>query len=191
MEEHRITISRVSGSYEFPADFLIIGAMNPCPCGFFPDRSRCTCTPMQIQNYLNRLSRPILERFDICVEAAPVTFSELEDQNMENEDSAAIRSRVEKAVKIQAHRFQGTNVRTNSCMGQREIQSFCKLKGAERRFARRVYEARGMSARGYHRVLKTARTIADLDGEEWIQKEHLSEAFGYRALEERIWGKKH
>lgn len=191
LEEHRITISRVSGSYEFPADFLIIGAMNPCPCGFFPDRSRCTCTPMQIQNYLNRLSRPILERFDICVEAAPVTFSELEDQNMENEDSAAIRSRVEKAVKIQAHRFQGTNVRTNSCMGQREIQSFCKLKGAERRFARRVYEARGMSARGYHRVLKTARTIADLDGEEWIQKEHLSEAFGYRALEERIWGKKH
>ncbi|MEE0673094.1 MAG: ATP-binding protein, partial [Enterocloster sp.] len=170
---------------------LILGAMNPCPCGFFPDRSRCNCTPVQIQNYLNRLSRPILERFDICVEAAPVTFAELEDQTTENEDSAVIRSRVEKAVKIQATRFQGTDIRNNSCMGQKEIQRFCKLKEPEKRFARRVYEARGISARGYHRVLKTARTIADLAGEEWIQKEHLSEAFGYRALEERIWGQKH
>ena len=191
LEEHRITISRVAGSYEFPADFLILGAMNPCPCGFFPDRSRCNCTPVQIQNYLNRLSRPILERFDICVEAAPVTFAELEDQTTENEDSAVIRSRVEKAVKIQAARFQGTDIRNNSRMGQKEIQRFCKLKEPEKRFARRVYEARGISARGYHRVLKTARTIADLAGEEWIQKEHLSEAFGYRALEERIWGQKH
>ncbi len=190
LEEHRITISRVAGSYEFPADFLVLGAMNPCPCGFFPDRSRCNCTPMQIQNYLNRLSRPILERFDICVEAAPVTFSELESQTMENENSAAIRSRVEKAVKIQAKRFQGTNIRNNSRMGQKEILRFCKLKEPEKHFARRVYEARGISARGYHRVLKTARTIADLAGEEWIQKEHLSEAFGYRALEERIWGQK-
>ncbi len=191
LEEHRITVSRVAGSYEFPADFLILGAMNPCPCGFFPDRSRCTCTPMQIQNYLNRLSRPILERFDICVEAAPVTFSELEGQTMENEDSASIQSRVEKAVKIQTHRFQGTDVRNNSRMGQKEIQQFCKLKEPEKRFARRVYETRGISARGYHRVLKTARTIADLAGEEWIQKEHLSEAFSYRALEERIWGQRH
>lgn len=191
LEEHRITVSRVAGSYEIPADFLILGAMNPCPCGFFPDRSRCSCTPMQIQNYLNRLSRPILERFDICVEAAPVSFLELEDQTMANEDSATIRSRVEKAVKIQNHRFQGTDIHSNSRMGQKEIQRFCQLKEAERRFARKVYEARGISARGYHRVLKTARTIADLAGEEWIQKEHLSEAFGYRALEERIWGQKH
>lgn len=191
LEEHRITVSRVAGSYEFPADFLILGAMNPCPCGFFPDRSRCSCTPMQIQNYLNRLSRPILERFDICVEAAPVSFLELEDQTMANEDSATIRSRVEKAVKIQNHRFQGTDIHSNSRMGQKEIQRFCQLKEAERRFARKVYEARGISARGYHRVLKTARTIADLAGEEWIQREHLSEAFGYRALEERIWGQKH
>mgnify|MGYP002959446942 CR=1 FL=1 len=191
LEDKKIVVSRARYSVEYPANFTLVAAMNPCPCGFFPDRSRCSCTPMQIQNYLNRLSRPILERFDICVEAAPVSFLELEDQTMANEDSATIRSRVEKAVKIQNYRFQGTDIHSNSRMGQKEIQRFCQLKEAERRFARKVYEARGISARGYHRVLKTARTIADLAGEEWIQKEHLSEAFGYRALEERIWGQKH
>ena len=94
-------------------------------------------------------------------------------------------------MKIQNHRFQGTDIHSNSRLGQKEIQRVCQLKEAERRFARKVYDARVIISRGYHRVLKTARTIADLAGEEWIQREHLSEAFGYRALEERIWGQKH
>ena len=142
MEEHRITVSRVAGSYEFPADFLILGAMNPCPCGFFPDRSRCSCTPMQIQNYLNRLSRPILERFDICVEAAPVHFWNWKTRPWQMK--TPLRSAAGwKSSEDTNHRFQGTDIHSNSRMGQKEIQRFCQLKEAERRFARKVYEARG------------------------------------------------
>lgn len=131
LEEHRITVSRVAGSYEFPADFLILGAMNPCPCGSFQTEAGAA-----VHRCRYKLFKPafktILERFDICVEAAPVSFLELEDQTMANEDSATIRSRVEKAVKIQNHRFQGTDIHSNSRMGQKEIQRFCQLKEAER-----------------------------------------------------------
>ncbi len=188
LEERRITVSRVTGTYEFPADFMIVAAMNPCPCGFYPDRSRCSCSELQIHTYLNRISRPILERFDICAEAAPVSFYELNQENAANEDSASIRSRVEMARKIQKKRFEGKKIRFNSRMGQSEIKQFCKLGREEQAFARQVYESRGISARGYHKVLKVARTIADLAGEENIQREHLAEAFGYRTLEEKLWG---
>lgn len=188
LEERRIVISRVWGSCEFPADFLIVGAMNPCPCGFFPDRNRCSCTEAQIQGYLRRLSRPILERFDICVEAAPVSFRELEEAPVENESSELIRTRVEQAAKIQKKRFEGTEIRFNSRMGAAEIRRFCALGDREREFAEKVYEIRGLSARSYHKVLKTARTIADLEGERNIRREHLAEAFGYRTLEGRLWG---
>ena len=189
MEERKIVISRVWGSCEFPADFLIVGAMNPCPCGFFPNRNRCSCTEAQIQGYLRRLSRPILERFDMGVEAAPVSFRELEETPAENESSKEIRTRVERAVKIQKKRFEGTKIRFNSRMGPAEIRRFCPLGEREREFAEKVYEIRGLSARSYHKVLKTARTIADLAGEKNIRREHLAEAFGYRTLEGRLWGR--
>lgn len=190
LEERRIVISRVWGSCEFPADFLIVGAMNPCPCGFFPDRNRCSCTEAQIQGYLRRLSRPVLERFDICAEAAPLSFRDLEEVPAENESSKEIQVRVEQAVKIQRKRFEGTGIRYNSRMGPAEIRRFCSLGEKEREFAEKVYEIRGLSARSYHKVLKTARTIADLAGERDIRREHLAEAFGYRTLEGRLWGRK-
>ena len=189
LEDRKIMISRVWGSCEFPADFLIVGAMNPCPCGFFPDRNRCSCTEAQIQGYLRRLSRPILERFDMGVEAAPVSFRELEETPAENESSKEIRTRVERTVKIQKKRFEGTKIRFNSRMGPAEIRRFCPLGEREREFAEKVYEIRGLSARSYHKVLKTARTIADLAGEKNIRREHLAEAFGYRTLEGRLWGR--
>ena len=184
-----MTITRASGTYELPADFMIAAAMNPCPCGFYPDRSRCSCSEADIRAYLSRLSRPLMDRFDICVEAAPITFDELKQESARNESSASIRSRVERARRRQEERFLGTKIRFNSRMGQREIGRFCRLGREEEAFARKVYEIRQISARGYHKVLKTARTIADLDGTEEIRREHLAEAFGYRTLEERLWGK--
>lgn len=189
LEERQVVVTRVSGSFVFPADFMLVAAMNPCPCGFYPDRSRCNCSEAEIQRYLSRISRPILERFDICVEAVPVTFEELKGRSLENEDSVSIRRRVEAARKIQAHRFQGTGIRFNSRMGTKEIIKFCVLKPQEEAFVKKVYETRGLSARRYHKTLKVARTIADLAGSARIEKEHLAEAFGYSHLEEKLWGR--
>lgn len=188
LEERRVLITRVTGSYEFPADFMLVAALNPCPCGFFPDRSRCSCTEAQIRTYLSRISHPIMDRFDLCAEASALTFQELNEPQGMNESSAVIRSRVEKAVKIQSTRFQNRGIRFNSRMGQKEVKEFCTLGPKEEEFAARVYQARRLSARGYHKVLKVARTIADLEGEKRILKHHLAEAFGYRTLEERLWG---
>lgn len=188
LEERKVIVNRVTGSYEFPADFMVVAALNPCPCGFYPDRSRCSCSEQQVRTYLNRISRPILDRFDICAEAVAVPFGELNRENSENETSAAIKSRVERAGRVQEQRFRGTKIRFNSRMGQREIKEFCRLGRTETEFAQRIYETRGLSVRGYHKVLKVARTIADLDGKEKITREHLAEAFGYRTLEEKLWG---
>lgn len=190
LEERRVTVGRVAGSYEFPADFMIVAALNPCPCGFFPDRSKCRCSEQQVRTYLNRISRPILDRFDICVEISPVAFEQLGQEAKKGESSADIRERIEKARAIQQNRFQGTKIRFNSRMGEREIKQYCNLGKKEMAFASRVYKARNLSVRGYYKVLKVSRTIADLEGQEQIKTEHLAEAFGYRTLEETLWGQK-
>lgn len=128
LEEQRVIVSRVRGSYEFPADFMLCAAMNLCPCGYFPDRSRCRCTPAQVRQYMGRLSRPIMERFDICAEAAPIRYEELRQNAGDNESSAAIRARVERAREIQAARFDGTGIRFNSRMGKGALERFCRLR---------------------------------------------------------------
>jgi len=188
LEERKITVTRVSGNYEFPADFMMVAAMNLCPCGFYPDRSRCNCSENQIRRYLGHISRPLLERFDICAQASPVTFGELNPAQGENEDSATIRQRVEFARKRQEHRFSGTRIRFNSRMGMKEVEQHCGLGAEEKAFAQRIYESGGFSARRYHKALKVARTIADLEDSSDIKKEHLAEALGYGGLEEEIWG---
>ncbi|MCD7991503.1 MAG: YifB family Mg chelatase-like AAA ATPase [Clostridia bacterium] len=188
LEERKITVTRVSGNYEFPADFMMVAAMNLCPCGFYPDRSRCNCSENQIRRYLGHISRPLLERFDICAQASPVTFGELNPAQGENEDSASIRQRVEFARKQQEHRFSGTKIRFNSCMGMKEVEQHCNLGPEEKSFAQRIYESGGFSARRYHKALKVARTIADLEDSRDIKKEHLAEVLGYGGLEEKIWG---
>lgn len=188
LEERKITVTRVSGNYEFPADFMMVAAMNLCPCGFYPDRSRCNCSENQIRRYLGHISRPLLERFDICAQASPVTFGELNPAQGENEDSATIRQRVEFARKRQEHRFSGTGIRFNSRMGMKEVEQHCGLGAEEKAFAQRIYESGGFSARRYHKALKVARTIADLEDSSDIKKEHLAEALGYGGLEEEIWG---
>lgn len=188
LEEHRITVSRLQGTCTYPADFMLVAAMNPCSCGYYPDRSRCTCNELQIRRYLNRISRPLLDRIDICVEAAPVTYQELRMKHM-NESSKQIRERVMKAQRIQRLRFEGTSVLFNSEMGNAEVKQFCALGKEEEALLKKMFSKLQLSARSCNRILKVARTIADLEDSIEIQEKHLSEAFGYRALEEQYWGK--
>ena len=188
MEDRKVTVARVQGTYEFPAHFMLAAALNPCPCGYYPDRQRCTCSELQVRKYLGKISRPLLDRIDLCVEAAPVSYQEIRRQEI-NESSAVIRERVEKARRIQEKRFAGMGIIFNSEMGNREIRQFCRLGDQEETFLQMVFQRLGLSARGCQKLLRVARTIADLDGQEQIQKRHLIEAVGYRDLEERYWGR--
>lgn len=186
LESRKVVLSRVSGKYEFPAKFILVAAMNPCPCGHYPDRNRCHCTRQQVRNYLGRISKPIMDRIDICVEASPVSFEELRDTGFQ-ETSLQIRRRVERARRIQEVRFAGTGIHFNSEMKGEHIRRYCKLEKEDEQFFQRVYQNMNLSARAYTRILKVARTIADLDGQEGIKHEHLCESISYRSLEEKYW----
>ncbi len=186
LEEHIVTVSRVKGSCQFPADFMLAAAMNPCNCGHYPDRNRCSCTDSQIKRYLGKISKPILDRIDICVEAAPLAYEELKAPG-KNEDSRTIRERVERVRLIQKKRFEGSSIYFNSEMGGADIRRHCRLSQADEPFFKQLYQTMGLSPRAYSKILKVARTIADLDGSETIAHEHLCEAIGYRSLEEKYW----
>ncbi len=188
LEERKVTVSRVNYSCTFPADFMLVAAANPCPCGHYPDRNICSCNEAQIRRYLGKISRPLLDRIDICVEAAPVTYQDIKG-NPCNESSADIRKRVEAARDIQQFRFRQSRIFFNSEMGNRDIKKFCVLGDKEDAYFRQVFAGMRLSARGYTRILKVARTIADLAGSEDIKLPHLSEAVAYRGLEERYWGR--
>ncbi len=187
LENRNITISRVRGRYEFPADFMLAVAMNPCPCGYYPDRNRCRCSENQVKRYLSKVSKPILDRIDIYAEASPVGYQELHTKQ-KNETSASIRKRIETARMIQKERFSGTGIYFNSEMSPEMLSQFCQLSEKEERFFQSFFEKMGVSARGYGKILKVARTIADLEGEERIGHSHLCEAISYRRLEEKYWG---
>lgn len=187
MEEHKVTITRIYGNCEFPANFMLAAAMNPCNCGHYPDRNKCNCTESQIKKYLGKVSKPILDRIDICVEAAPTEYEELTSY-VRNEDSGTIRERVEKARKIQEKRFTGMPIYFNSEIRSGDIRRFCTLSEEDEGFLKRLFQTMNLSARAYGKILKVARTIADLDGKEQIMHQHLCEAVGYRSLEEKYWG---
>ena len=186
LEDRQVQIARNSGSYVYPADFMLVGAMNPCPCGFYPDRSRCRCTPYEVKRYLNRVSGPILDRMDICVEALPMAFSDLTTKRKE-ESSARIRERVIAARERQAHRFADTGLHFNADMAAGDVKRYCVLGEAELRYMERMFAALQLSARAYHRILKVARTIADLDGSDRIGEMHLAEAICYRQSDQKYW----
>ncbi len=188
MEEHQVTVSRAYGTFRFPANFMIVAAMNPCKCGYYPDRSRCSCTSQQVQKYLSRISGPLLDRIDLCVEAAPVTYGELRGGGA-SEPSSAIRERVEAARKIQKKRFAGRGIYANGEMKNSEIQAFCGLGEKEEEFLQTAFRKMQLTARGCNKVLKVARTIADLEGTDEIQCRHLAEAFGYREPGAKYWGR--
>lgn len=186
LEDKQVQIARSSGTYVYPADFMLVGAMNPCPCGYYPDMAKCRCTPYEVKRYLGRISGPVLDRMDICVEALPMEFQDLAEHRVQ-ENSAQIRERVVAARERQRKRFTGTNIRFNSEMGTGEVERFCLLEKKEKRFMEKMYHNMQLSARSYHKILKVARTIADLAGSEEIQEIHLAEAVCYRQTDQKYW----
>lgn len=188
LEERSITIARVQGSFCYPADFQLVAAMNPCLCGHYPDRDRCTCTPAQIHRYLGKISRPFLDRIDMCVETAPISYGEM-NSGGENESSARIRARVERARRIQKERFSGNTVRCNGAMSSRQVKQYCRLSKMESRFMESVFQEMQLSARVYDKILKVARTAADLEEHPEIEHRHLCEAISYVRLKEKYWGR--
>lgn len=187
MEEKRITVSRMNGAVEFPADTIVAAAMNPCKCGFYPDMDRCTCSDMQIRRYLSRISGPFLDRIDIGVEV-PRQPPSPPGGRAKGESSAAMRERVIEAAGRQEERLKGTGLRFNSQMKRKQIEEFCRLPETEQRFLNQIYEKYGFSVRGYEKILKTARTLADLDGKKEIGREQLGEAVAFRSFERNYWG---
>ncbi len=187
LEDRQVTISRVQGSCRFPANIMLCAAMNPCRCGYYPDRSRCQCGEGEVRRYLRRISRPLLDRMDLCVEAPPVGYGEI-GGHWENESSRSIRQRVSRAWKIQQERYQGQDIFFNSQLGGKEMKKWCALEKREESMMEKVFAQMGLSARAYHRILRVARTIADLEGSEIIRVSHLGEAVGYRGLEQKFWG---
>lgn len=179
LEDHQIVISRIHGSFVFPAHMMLVAAMNPCPCGFYPDKNRCTCTTREVQQYLGKLSTPLLDRIDICVETAPISYSEARG-DFENESSEQISIRVQDAWNIQKKRFQYSNSISNRDMKNDEIKQYCNLGMQEEAMLQLAYDKMKLSVRGCNRILKVARTIADLDHQATIRTSHLSEAIHLR-----------
>lgn len=186
LEEHRIRITRSRGDYEFPADFLLVAAMNPCPCGHYPDLNRCTCTTPQIQSYLGRISQPFLDRIDICVEAELVQYDDLQNDKGE-ESSLEIRKRIIGARQLQKQRYEKLHILTNAQLGINELNTYCALSGKQKQMMRQAFDKMEMTTRVYHKVLRVARTIADLAGSEDIELCHLREAIGYRTIDKKYW----
>lgn len=183
LEEKKIQIARNQGTYVYPADFMLIAAANPCPCGYYPDRSRCHCSERQIRAYQNKISGPIRDRIDINIAAQAVDIRQLNGRET-SLGSADMRKIVMEARKRQEKRFAGTALKFNSDIPSREIQNYCALGEEEKTYMEKIFYSLNLSARSYHKVVKVARTIADVEGEDRILKCHLAEAVGYRTQEE-------
>lgn len=189
LEDKRVVLSRAYGSVQYPANFMLVCAMNPCPCGFYPDLNKCTCTDTAVQKYLGRVSGPILDRMDICVEAPRVDIQEI-SRAQGGESSAKIRERVMKARERQEARFHGSGYRFNSDISSGDVSQYCKLGWKEEKMLRQIFERMELSARAYHKLLKVARTIADLEDSEQIRQQDLAEAVSYRMTDQKYWSKK-
>jgi magnesium chelatase family protein len=189
LEDGQVTIARVAASLSYPAKFMLIAAMNPCPCGFFGDSVRaCTCSQTQIKHYLQRISGPLLDRIDIHIEAPRLKQDELTRHGGTGESSTCIRKRVVEARKIQSERFAGTHLYCNAHMQPRHIKEWCKVSDDVRDLLKAAITQLSLSARAYDRILKLSRTIADLDQKPDIQLAHVAEALQYRALDRKLWG---
>lgn len=183
LEERQVYIARANSAVTYPSDFMLVCAMNPCPCGYYPDANRCRCTEPQIRRYMGKVSGPVLDRIDLCVELEAVDIADLKTAG-EGESSEQIRKRVMKAREKQQKRFQGTVYRFNADIQAADIETYCPLGKGERQHMEQMCSALGLSVRAYHRILKVARTIADLEGAAEIGVEHLMEASFYRPAQE-------
>lgn len=187
LEERKVTISRAIGSLTYPANFMLVAAMNPCPCGFLGDPvKQCTCTASQIQKYLRKISGPLLDRIDIHIEVPRLNYEKFSSSS--GESSKTIRERVIKAREIQRKRFKERNFYCNGEMTTKDIKKFCKLSSDAENLLLGAFQQLGFSARGYDKILKISRTIADLAGRETIEVEDVAEAIQYRSLDRRFWG---
>jgi len=191
LEDRVINISRAKYTVTYPCSFMFIASMNPCPCGYYnhPDKA-CCCTPGQIMKYLNKISGPLLDRIDLHVEVQPVPFAQL-SQMQPGEPSAVIRERVIKARKIQEERFkEHPGIHCNAQMSEKMLHRFAEPDAASLDMLRMAMERLKLSARAYSRILKVARTIADLAGSEKVQSQHIAEAIGYRSLDRGDWAER-
>lgn len=184
LEDKQIQLSRASGTYVFPAGFILVAAMNPCPCGYYPDMNKCRCTPGEVSHYLHKLSQPLLERIDLCADVPPVNFSQISEEKS-GESSALIRKRVEKARRIQQKRYQNEKICFNGELSGKQIRKYCVLTENAFQVAKNAFELMELSARSYHRILKVSRTIADMEGEELIHTRHVAEALTYKAFDKK------
>jgi len=181
LEDKTVTISRAQGSVSFQASFMLVAASNPCPCGYFGDPVKeCSCTPSMISRYQKRISGPLLDRIDIFVEVPRIEYEKLAEERL-GEDSETVRKRVEAARQIQHKRFRGTKLTCNADMTPVEVREFCKVEPGAQSLLRTATRQLSLSARAFHRILKLARTIANLAGSETIMPSHLAEAIQYRS----------
>ena len=186
MEEGKIHLSRLGHSFEYPAKMMVVGAMNPCRCGFYPDMQKCRCTPLQVQNYLARLSEPLLDRMDLCVEMEKAVFG-LPEIKEKVENSEQIRSRILAARERQERRYRKETISYNSELDGKAIEKYCSLRKNEEVLWRELCEQLELSARGAKRLLRVARTLADLSEREQIQEEDLFEASMYKGISRKYW----
>ena len=184
LEDKQIQLSRASGTYVFPAGFILVAAMNPCPCGYYPDMNKCRCSPGEVSHYLHKLSQPLLERIDLCAEVPPVDCSQISCVKP-GESSAVIRERVERVRQIQSKRYEKEPICFNGELSGKQIQKYCVLTEHAFKMAQNAFELMDLSARSYHRILKVSRTIADMEGEEEIHSRHVAEALTYRAFDKK------
>lgn len=190
LEDRQVTISRASGTVTYPCSFMLVAAMNPCPCGYYGHPTRkCICGSKQVASYLSKISGPLLDRFDIHVEVPPVEFDHISSTAKE-ESSEQIRERVQAAREIQLKRFKGTSVTCNARITPDMLADVCVMTDRARDTLKNVFEKMGLSARAYDRILKVARTIADMNGSEVIDKAHIAQAVQFRSLDRKYWGER-
>ena len=188
LEDREVTISRTNATNTYPANFMFIASMNPCPCGYYGvEGKNCTCTSQSIQKYMGKISGPLLDRIDICTEVSPVEYKKL-NSDIEIETAATIKERVNKARKIQNIRYRENKIFSNSELTPKLIEKYCKLDEPSKLILENAFKKLNLSARAYGRILKVARTIADLDESKNISQKHIAEAIQYRSIDKKYWG---
>lgn len=183
-----VSVTRASFKATYPADFMLIAAMNPCPCGYYGSRTQeCRCKPYEVSRYRGRISGPMLDRIDMHVEMAEVGYSDITSKSA-GESSAAIRARVDAARSIQRQRYKDEGIISNSQLTSRLVKKYCKMEEKAENLMKQAYTRLNFSARAYNRIMKVARTIADLDGSDIITAVHMAEAIQYRTVDKKYWG---
>ena len=189
LEDRVVTISRVNATLKYPANFMFVSSMNPCPCGYYGSKDKeCTCTPQMISKYMGRISGPLLDRIDICVEVNPVEYRKL-DSEERIETSEEIKKRVDRARKIQQERYAQNKIFSNSELRPKLIDKYCKLDSKGKEVLENAFNKLKLSARAHGRILKVARTIADLEECKNIEVKHIAEAIQYRSIDRKYWGR--